>query len=117
MLTKPPFSVATTHAPAEIPPTPPIPITSHAVTSDDYPDASIRLAEQGLVKIRYLVQADGTVGECAVITSSGSSRLDNAACTMVKRRWRFTPATQKGKPVAEYLLAEVSFELVPSSEN
>jgi protein TonB len=116
-LTKPPFSAAMTHAPTEIPPTPPMPITSHAVTSDDYPPVSIRLAEQGLVKIKYLVQADGTVGECAVITSSGSSRLDDAACTMVKRRWRFTPATQKGMPVAEYLLAEVSFELVSSSEN
>jgi TonB family protein len=116
-LMKPPFSAVMTHAPTEIQPTPPMPVTSHAVTSDDYPPVSIRLAEQGLVKIRYLVQADGTVGECAVITSSGSSRLDDAACTMVKRRWRFTPATQKGKPVAEYLLAEVSFELVPSCEN
>jgi protein TonB len=112
-----PSPAAMTHAPTEIPPTLPVPITSHAVTSDDYPPLSIRLAEQGLVKIKYLVQADGTVGECSVITSSGSSRLDDAACTMVKRRWRFTPATQKGKPVAEYLLAEVSFELVPSFDN
>jgi periplasmic protein TonB len=106
-----------THAPIDIPSTPPVPITSHAVTSDDYPDLSIRLAEDGLVKIKYLVQSDGTVSECAVITSSGSSRLDVAACTMVKRRWRFRPATQKGKPVAEYLLADVSFTLVPSSDN
>ncbi len=116
-LTKPPLPAAMAHAPTEIPPTPPIPITSHAVTSDDYPDMSIRLSEQGVVKIKYLVEADGTVGECAVITSSGSSRLDGAACTMVKRRWRFTPATRRGKPVAGYLLAEVSFELVPTSEN
>ena len=94
-----------------------MPITSHAVTSDDYPPLSVRIAEQGLVKIRYLVQADGTVGECEVITSSGSSRLDDAACTMVKRRWRFRPATQRGKPVAEYLLADVNFALTPSSDN
>lgn len=114
---RPPSSAAMTHAPTEIPSTSPVPITSHAVTSDDYPPLSIRLAEQGLVEIKYLVQADGTVGECAVITSSGSSRLDDAACTMVKKRWRFRPATQKGKPVAEYLLAEVSFTLVPTSDN
>lgn len=116
-LTGPPSSAVIVHAPTEIPHTPPIPITSHAVTSDDYPDLSVRLAEEGVVKIKYLVQADGTVGECAVITSSGSSRLDDAACAMVKRRWRFTPATEKGKPVAAYLLAEVSFTLVPTSEN
>lgn len=112
---RPPSPAAMTHAPTEISSTSPVPITSHAVTSDDYPPLSIRLAEQGLVEIKYLVQADGTVGECAVITSSGSSRLDDAACTMVKKRWRFRPATQKGKPVAEYLLAEVSFTLVPEN--
>ena len=115
--TTPTTPAAVTQAPTEIPRTLPVPITSHAVTSDDYPELSVRMAEQGVVKIKYLVQADGVVGQCAVITSSGSSRLDNAACTMVKRRWRFRPATQNGKPVAEYLLAEVSFTLVPSSDN
>lgn len=115
--TSPPSSGAIVHAPTEILQTPPIPITSHAVTSDDYPDLSVRLAEEGVVKIKYLVQVDGTVGECAVITSSGSSRLDNAACAMVKRRWRFTPATERGKPIAAYLLAEVSFTILPTSEN
>ena len=113
----PPAPAAIVHAPAEIVQTPPIPITSHAVTSYDYPDLSVRLAEEGVVKIRYLVQVDGSVGECAVITSSGSSRLDAAACAMVKRRWKFTPATEKGKPVAAYLLADVSFTILPTSEN
>lgn len=115
--TTPSSPAAMTYEPTETASTPPVPITSHAVTSDDYPALSIRLAEEGLVKIKYLVQEDGTVGECAVTSSSGSSRLDDAACTMVKRRWRFTPATQKGMPVAEYLLAEVSFKLVPASDN
>ena len=115
--TKPASAAATTLSPTDMPSTLPVPITSHAVTSDDYPDLSIRLAEQGLVKIKYLVRSDGIVSECAVITSSGSSRLDVAACTMVKRRWRFRPATQNGRPVAEYLQADVSFTLVPSFDN
>ena len=117
-LTRPLTPPADTHSPAAmapaaagIPPSLPIAITSHAVTADDYPPVSIRLQEQGLVKIKYLVRADGTVGDCAVITSSGRTRLDDAACTMVKRRWRFTPASEKGKPVAEYLLADVTFKL------
>lgn len=115
--TTPSSPAAMPDAPTEILSTPPVPITSHAVTSDDYPPLSLRLAEEGLVKIKYLVQTDGTVGECAVILSSGSSRLDDAACTMVQSRWRFTPATQQGMPVVAYLLAEVSFKLVPSSDN
>jgi len=94
-----------------VPPTPPAAITSHAVTADDYPPVSIRLQEQGMVKIKYLVKEDGTVGECTVTGTSGKSRLDDAACTMVKKRWRFKPATQGGKPVAEYLLTNVTFRL------
>ena len=93
------------------PPTPPVATTSHAVTADDYPPVSIRLQEQGKVSIKYLVKEDGTVSECAVTTPSGKSRLDDAACTMVKRRWKFKPATQAGKPVAEYLVADVIFQL------
>ena len=111
--TAPSSPAAVPDAPTEILSTPPVPITSHAVTSDDYPPLSRRLAEEGLVKIKYLVQTDGNVGECAVLLSSGSSRLDDAACTMVKSRWRFTPATRQGMPVAAYLRAEVSFVLVP----
>jgi hypothetical protein len=43
--------------------------------------------------------------------ASGKIRLDDAACTMAKKRWKFKPATQRGKPVAEYLTAEVIFQL------
>src|SRR6185437_13594011 len=87
----------------------PIATTSHAVMADDYPPVSIRLQEQGKVAVKYLVAENGTVTECAVIESSGKSRLDDAACTMVKRRWLFKPATRNGKPIAEYLTAEVVF--------
>ena len=107
----PPPAVKVAPPPPPPPPSSPTPTTSHAVTADDYPPVSIRLQEQGKVAIKYLLKEDGTVSECAVTTSSGKSRLDDAACTMVKRRWKFKPATQSGKPVAEYLTAEVIFQL------
>lgn len=97
--------------PAPPPPVPPVAITSHAVAADDYPLASIHLLEQGNVVIKYLVNQDGSVGGCNVITSSGKSRLDDGACAMVKRHWKFKPAMQDGKPVAEFLTAEVIFQL------
>jgi protein TonB len=93
------------------PPTPPTATTSHAVTADDYPPVSIRLQEQGKVAIKYTISADGVVSECAVTGSSGKPRLDDAACTMVKKRWKFKPATQEGKPVEVSLIAEVIFAL------
>jgi TonB family protein len=89
----------------------PIPLTTHAVTADDYPPVSIQLQEQGKVGIRYLVKEDGSVGDCFVFQSSGKIRLDDAACTMVKRRWTFKPALQHGKPVAEFLTGEIVFQL------
>ena len=93
------------------PPTPPTATTSHAVTQDDYPPVSIRLQEQGKVAIKYTITAEGTVSECAVTGTSGKPRLDDAACTMVKKRWKFKPATQDGKPVAVSMPAEVIFAL------
>jgi protein TonB len=93
------------------PPTPPMATTSHAVTADDYPPVSIRLQEQGKVAIKYTISADGSVADCAVTGTSGKPRLDDAACTMVKKRWKFKPATQDGKPVAYSMPAEVIFAL------
>jgi protein TonB len=93
------------------PPTPPVATTSHAVTANDYPPVSIRLQEQGKVQIKYTIGADGDVSECAVTMTSGKPRLDDAACVMVKKRWKFKPATQDGKPVAVSIPAEVIFAL------
>ena len=76
-----------------------------------YPPVSIRLQEQGKVAIKYTIATDGSVTECAVVTGSGKPRLDDAACTMVKKRWKFKPATQDGRPVAVSLPAEVVFAL------
>jgi len=93
------------------PPTPPVATTSHTVTADDYPPVSIRLQEQGKVAIKYTINTDGGVTECAVTGTSGKPRLDDAACTMVKKRWKFKPATQDGKAVAVSVPAEVIFAL------
>jgi Ca-activated chloride channel family protein len=93
-------------------PNPPRPLTSHAVTADDYPPESVRLQEQGTVKVRYLVGVNGQVGRCEVAVSSGTPRLDDAACNMVTQRWRFTPATLLGGgPIAVWQEANIAFAL------
>jgi Ca-activated chloride channel homolog len=91
---------------------PPVATTSHAVTANDYPPVSIRLQEQGKVQFNYTVGTDGGVSECSVTMTSGKPRLDEAACTMVKRRWKFKPATmQDGKPVTVSMPDEIIFNL------
>jgi protein TonB len=108
---KPQAPVAVAPPPPPPPPSPAQPTTSHAVTADDYPPVSIRLQEQGKVAIKYTVGPDGAVRDCAVTQSSGKVRLDDAACAMVKKKWKFKPATQDGKPVTVSMPADVTFAL------
>jgi TonB family protein len=89
--------------------TPAVPITSHDVTPGDYPRESVLNHESGEVTITYLVSESGSVTACAILLSSGSPRLDVAACTMARRRWRYKPATEDGKPVSIQYISKISF--------
>ena len=62
------------------------------VTNDDYPAAAIRAEQQGTTGFRLSVDAGGKVTDCQVTSSSGSSVLDSTACSLLRRRARFTPA-------------------------
>ena len=93
-----------------VPPTPPMAITSHAVTAADYPLESVALREHGTTQLQYLVRPGGAVDRIIIARSSGSSRLDQAAKDIVNR-WRFEPATTNSKPVPAWLDANVVFVL------
>jgi len=96
-------------APPPPPSTPAIATTSHAVSPGDYPEQSLRLRESGSVTVTYVVSESGSVSECTVVQSSGNGRLDGAACAMVKKRWKYKPATENGKPVTIQYISTVSF--------
>jgi TonB family protein len=89
---------------------PAVAINNHAVTAEDYPPDSIRLAEQGGTRVRFIISDTGDVTECNVAISSGHSRLDVAACAVVSR-WKYRPAMQAGKPVAQNTTANIVFVL------
>ena len=95
--------------------TPPIPVTSHAIARADYPAASFRLREEGVVTIHYVVQTNGSIDDCRIVKTSGIPLLDIAACLTATKRWKFKPATQNGKPVAQSLESDVTFELPSDS--
>ena len=100
-------------APPAPPPAPPAPTVAptravpnarnREVTEDDYPDASRRAGEEGTTGVMVVVGTDGRVKSCTITNSSGFSRLDERACQIAQRRWRFKPATQEGQAVeSEY---------------
>ena len=89
--------------------TPAVAITSHDVTAADYPRDSLFMHESGNVTVTYLVSESGSVAACAILLSSGSPRLDAAACAMVRKRWRYKPATEDGKPVSIQYISKITF--------
>jgi periplasmic protein TonB len=75
-----------------------------------YPPLARRVGEQGKVMLRVLVNARGTADTVELRSSSGSSRLDDAAVESVKH-WRFVPARQGDQPVAAWVLVPITFSL------
>lgn len=69
-------------------------------TKPEYPQASVRANEEGVVGINIYVTEDGRVGDVKLEKSSGFERLDEAVLKHVKRVWRFTPCMQGETPVA-----------------
>ena len=100
---------AATDSTSLVPSTPAVATTSHAVTRADYPADSLRLNESGEVTVTYVINEMGSVTTCSVVLSSGKGRLDNAACVMVKRRWKYKPATEDGKPASVQYISKVVF--------
>ena len=66
-----------------------------------YPAMARRLGEEGEVQLDVQVGPEGNVLEFRLMKSSGSALLDQTAIQTV-RKWRFSPATVDGKPVAEW---------------
>ena len=54
----------------------------------------------GVVAIRYRVQIDGRVTDCAITASSGSRELDDVTCRLAEKRFRYAPSrAPDGRPV------------------
>ena len=68
-------------------------------TTNDYPTRALREEREGTTGFRVTVTPEGRVGSCEITSSSGSPDLDEAACSNITRRARFTPAADgEGNP-------------------
>ena len=105
----PPVLVVAPPGPAAPPPPPPPKFTPKSAqpkgnpgswaTTNDYPTRALREEREGVTGFRVTVGTDGRATGCDVTSSSGSADLDQATCSNVMRRARFTPATDgEGNP-------------------
>ncbi|WP_439547322.1 energy transducer TonB [Sandarakinorhabdus sp.] len=117
-------TVARPNPPVVAPPAPPAPPAAvgpttpatargrgNVISEDDYPSASRAAEEEGVVRVSYVVEADGRVQTCEITQSSGFRRLDEQTCSIIKRRFRFNPAVKDGTPVAERKTQPVRWQL------
>jgi protein TonB len=76
----------------------------------DYPIASQRRREEGVVVLSVAVDASGTPTSMSIKQSSGYPLLDRAALDAV-RRWTFEPARSGGVPMFSQVAVPVRFSL------
>lgn len=76
-----------------------------------YPTSSRRRREEGTVRLRVQVSAEGAPTQVLIDRSSGSSDLDAAAQDVVKKRWRFAPAKQGDRAVSAWVVVPMEFSL------
>lgn len=118
----PPFVPTPIARPA--PPSPPAPVKKDAAKArgnllnlfgdDDYPNSALQNNEQGTTAVVLSIGTDGRVSGCSITSSSGSSALDNATCNVLRRRARFTPATDtSGNPTTDTYPQRVTWRVPP----
>ena len=76
-----------------------------------YPASARNSGATGVVTVRILVSADGSVEDVTVVGSSGNSAMDSSVVTAVNK-WRFSPAKDKyGQNARCRVTRAVSFNL------
>ena len=90
--------------------TPPEAVDAARNRRPNYPEASRRRGEQGVVRLELRVDPNGRVVDVRVSETSGFNALDAAAVEAV-RDWRFRPAQRAGVPVAASITTAVHFRL------
>jgi TonB family protein len=95
-------------------------IRGRFVRTTDYPAESVKLGEQGTVRLRFKTTDNGALGDVEILQSSGYPRLDEAAIAKVKMSTLFAlqigaqprrrPKTTDGRPVTR-IREDVTFKL------
>jgi protein TonB len=75
-----------------------------------YPPTSRRMGEEGVVRLKVLVDERGRPHDVVVLNSSGFPRLDQAAVEAV-HRWRFEPASDGTHTLSAWSAVSIRFRL------
>lgn len=90
--------------------TAPVSIGAPHTCDSKYPPMAVRLSQQGTTLVRFTVNTDGSVSNVQVARSSGHQILDDAAIGCASA-WRYKPALDDGRPVAQTWSTNVQWKL------
>jgi protein TonB len=105
------------------PPPPPAPSKARGASPDglarwsariqeNYPPRAVRDEIEGRVGVRVTVGPNGRVADCSVTSPSGSSILDDAACSGMRSYARFNPALDAaGNPTTGSYTTTIVYDL------
>jgi protein TonB len=78
-----------------------------------YPPASVKLNEQGKVKVRFTVGADAQLISSEIVESSGYKNLDNSTVAALSR-CKFKPKYEDGKPIESTFTTDWVWKIDPN---
>lgn len=79
--------------------------------SREYPSEAARIGEQGIMRMRVIVSAEGMVESCTILKSTQTEELESPACKMMKHA-RFDPALDAaGVPFRSYFVTSITYKL------
>ena len=76
----------------------------------EYPPESLRLGEQGVVRLRFHYDPDGNPIRAEVLRSSGSRRLDQVTIDALMR-CQVKPGLEDGRPVESYIDLDYTWKI------
>lgn len=86
------------------------PLTSMARIPPVYPIGAKRRGIEGWVKVRFVVDTQGNVGDIRIVEGKPEGLFDKSVIRCVSR-WRFKPGTVEGVPVRTEVVTTVRFAL------
>ena len=88
----------------------PKPVTPENALRPPYPEAKRRLDEQAVLRLRLAIDERGRVRSVEPLGPADPTFLASARNHLI-RNWRYTPATEGGRPVASSIVITLRFEL------
>lgn len=76
-----------------------------------YPSAAANSGQQGIMRMRVIVDETGAPQDCAMIKATVADKLESPACAMMKQA-RFEPALDaQGRPMRSYYAVTVTYRM------